>query len=121
MTTVTVDSAGSVDLPADTLKESRIGPGTRLLVLACEGKIFLLDAERFRERVEKPAQERLAQFRRMLAADPQMPFFGGLTLEEYGALSEEAEQELWDRLSSEAERQRKGVEHDFPSDVRPAG
>src|SRR5438105_377617 len=109
MTTVTVGSGGSIDLPREVLQESRIQPGARLVVFAREGKIVLLDADRFRERVEKPGQEMLAQFRHALSRDPAAPFFGGLTLEEYAALSDEAEQELWDRLTAEAERKRTGV------------
>jgi bifunctional DNA-binding transcriptional regulator/antitoxin component of YhaV-PrlF toxin-antitoxin module len=121
MTTVTVDPRGSVDLPDEVLRESHIQPGTQLLVLAREGKIVLLDAERFRKRVEEPAQELLDRFRRMWANDPQMPFLDGLTVEEYAALSDEAEQELWDRLAAEAEQKMPRVEHEIPPHFRPAG
>jgi hypothetical protein len=121
MTTVTLAPTGSVDLPEEILKESRIQPGSQLVVLAREGRIVLLDAERFRQRVGEPAQKILAQFRRSLAREPQMPFLGGLTLEEYAALSGEAEQELWDRLTAEAEERVKGAERDIPPHFRPAG
>jgi hypothetical protein len=121
MTTVTVDPAGSIDLPEEILKESCISPGSQLVVLAHEGRIVLLEGERFRQRVEEPAQEMLARFRRSLTSDPRSPFFGGLSFEEYAALSEETEQVLWDRLTAEAERKVKGAERDIPSHFRPAG
>jgi bifunctional DNA-binding transcriptional regulator/antitoxin component of YhaV-PrlF toxin-antitoxin module len=121
MTTVTLNQAGSVELPEEILKESHIAPGSQLVVLAHEGKNVLLDRERFRERVEKPAQEMLAEFRRSLARDPQAPFFDGLTLEEYAALSDEDEQSLWDRLPTEAEAKVKGVERNIPAHFHPAG
>src|SRR5216683_2942729 len=92
--TVTVDSSGGVDLPAEVLHESGIQPGSSVVVLAREGRIILLDQGRFRERVEKPMQEMLAQFRCARAHDPRAPFLGDLTSEEYAALSEEAEQSL---------------------------
>jgi len=121
MTTVTLGATGSIDLPEGVLEESRIQPGSQLVVLAQEGGIVLLDRGRFQQQVEEPVEELLAQFRRSLARHPQRPFFGGLTFEEYAALSEEAEQELWDRLSAEAEGKIKGAEHDIPPHFRPAG
>lgn len=122
MTTVTVDKQGKVGLPEDVLKESHIQPGSQLVVLAHEGKIVLLDKERFRQQVEQPAQEVLAQFRRSIASAPQAPFLGGLTFEEYAALSEEEETALWERLSAEAEKELRHVkESDVPAHFRPAG
>jgi hypothetical protein len=121
MTKVTVDKSGNVDLPEEVLKESCIGPGSQLVVLAEERRIVLLDGERFRHRVEEPARKMLARFQRLLASDPQAPFFGGLSLEEYAALSEEAEQELWDRLTADAERKVNGAEREIPPHFRPAG
>jgi hypothetical protein len=121
MTTVTLGATGSIDLPEGVLEESRIHPGSQLVVLAQEGRIILVDRERFQQQIEKPLQEMLAQFRRSLARHPEMPFFGGLTFEEYAALSEDAEQELWDRLSAEAEGKVKSAERDIPPHFRPAG
>src|SRR5947209_18737155 len=121
MTTVTLDATGSIDLPEGVLKESRLQPGSQLVVLAQEGRILLVDRARFQQQVEEPVQEMVAQFRRSLARHPQRPFFGGLTFEEYAALPEDAEQELWDRLSAEAEGKVKGTEQDIPPHFRPAG
>jgi len=119
--TVTVDSGGTVDLPAEVLQESGIQPGSPVVVLAREGRILLLDQERFRERVEKPVQEMLARFRRSMEQQPQAPFFDGLTDEEYAALSEEDEQALWDRLTAAADKQLESPERDIPPHFRPAG
>src|SRR5262249_55078023 len=120
MTEVTVDAAGGIELPEEIRRGSGGQPGARLVVLAREGRIVLLGGERFWQRGGKPAQGVLEAFRLALARDPQMPFFGGLTLEEYGALSDEAEQALWDRLTMEAERKTGGGERDIPSHFRPA-
>lgn len=121
MKTVTVDSTGGVDLPAEVLHESGIQPGTSVVVLAREGRIILLDQGRFRERVEKPMQEMLTQFRLARARDPRAPFFGDLTHEEYAALSDEAEQALWNRLTATTEKQVESAERDIPAHFRPAG
>lgn len=99
MTTVTVDKEGKVGLPEEILFRSHIQPGARLVALAHEGKIVLIDKERFWQRVEQPGQKIIVQFQRSLAQNPQASFFGGLTFEEYAALSGEEEQALWDRLS----------------------
>ena len=120
MTTVTVDKTSKVDLPQAVLEKSQIKPGAQLVVLVREGKIVLVDPERFQRLIEKPGQEMLDQFRHSLARDPQAPFFGGLTLEEYAALSEEEEEVLWERLSAEAETElRHGKEIDIPAHFRP--
>ena len=104
MKTITVDPSGGIDLPAEALQESGIQPGSPVVVLAREGRILLLDQQRFRERVEKPMQEMLARFRRSMEQQPQAPFFGGLTCEEYAAISEEDEQALWDRMAATTEK-----------------
>jgi bifunctional DNA-binding transcriptional regulator/antitoxin component of YhaV-PrlF toxin-antitoxin module len=119
--TLTVDSTGSIGLPTEVLQESGIQPGTSVVVLAQEGRIILLDRERFRERIEKPMQEMLARLRRSIEQRPQVPFFDGLTYEEYAALSDEDEQALWDRLTAEAEKQVDSAERDIPPHFRPAG
>ena len=121
MVTVTVDESGQIDLPGAVLKESDIKPGTRLLVLTGEGRITLIDRERLQQLASGPMQQILAQLRRSLASDPEAPFFGGLTFEEYAALSEEEEQALWNRLSAEAHRKVKVVEQEIPPHFRPAG
>ena len=119
--TITVDSTGSVGLPTEVLQESGIQPGSSVVVLAREGRIVLLDRERFRERVEKPMEEMLARLRRSIEERPQAPFFDGLTYEEYAVLSDEAEQALWDRLTATADKQVDNAEHDIPPHFRPAG
>jgi len=121
MVTVTVDESGQIDLPGAVLKESDIKPGTRLLVLTGEGRITLIDRERLQQLASGPMQQILAQLRRSLASDPEAPFFGGLTFEEYAALSEEEEQALWNRVSAEAHRKVKVVEQEIPPHFRPAG
>jgi bifunctional DNA-binding transcriptional regulator/antitoxin component of YhaV-PrlF toxin-antitoxin module len=103
--TITVDSTGTIGLPTEALQESGIQPGSSLVVLARQGRIVLLDQARFQERIEKPMQEMLAEFRRAIGDDLRAPYFAGLTGEEYAALSDEAEQALWDRLTVEAEKQ----------------
>jgi len=119
MTTVTVDKEGKIGLPEEILKESHIQPGSQLVAVADEGKIVLLDKERYWKQVELPAKEILAQFQLSLERNPQAPFFGGLTFEEYAALSEEEEQSLWDKLSEQAEREVKLIERDIPPHFRP--
>jgi antitoxin component of MazEF toxin-antitoxin module len=121
VTIVTVGPSGGIDLPEAVLQDSRVQPGSQLVVLAREGRIILLDAERFRERVEKPAEELLAQFRAALAEDPQAPFFDGLSYAEFAGLSEEAERELWDRLAAEADRQVKGGQDSDQDEHRSDG
>jgi len=118
---VTLGPSGGIDLPAEALQESGIQPGSPVVVLAREGRILLLDQQRFRERVEKPVQEMLARFRRSMEQQPQAPFFDGLTYEEYAALSEEDEQALWDRLTAAADKQVQSAERDIPPHFRPAG
>jgi hypothetical protein len=110
---VKVDGSGQIDLAVAILEASRIEPGSSLLVLTGEGRITLVDRERLRQQLSGPMQQLLAQLHRSLAHDPQEPFFGGLTFEEYAALSEEEEQALWDRLSAEAHRKAKPVEQDI--------
>ena len=95
---------GGIDLPAEAVQESSIQPGSPVVVLAREGRILLLEQERFRERVERPMQEMLARFRRSIEQQPQAPFFDGLTYAEYAALSEEDGQALWDRLTAPGTR-----------------
>jgi bifunctional DNA-binding transcriptional regulator/antitoxin component of YhaV-PrlF toxin-antitoxin module len=121
MIKVTVDESGQIDLPRAILKESDIQPGAQLLVLTGEGRITLIDRERLRQLASGPMQQILTQLRRSLAGDPDAPFFGGLTFEEYAALSEEEEQALWERLSAEAHRKVKVVEQEIPPHFRPAG
>lgn len=121
MTTVIVDKAGKIGLPEEALKESRIKPGSELVVLAHDGKIVLLDRERYQKRVAKPVERMVAALKRSLASDPQAPFFGGLTFEQYVALSNEEEQRLWDREYARAKREVKLVERDIPRGFRPAG
>jgi bifunctional DNA-binding transcriptional regulator/antitoxin component of YhaV-PrlF toxin-antitoxin module len=121
MATVTIDESGQIDLPEAILKESRIQPGSQLLILAGEGRITLIDKERLQQQLSGPMQQVLAQLQRSLTRDPQSPFFGGLTFEEYAALSEEEEQALWDRLSAEAHQEVKLVEQEIPPHFRPAG
>jgi len=100
-----VDPAGGIEVPAEALQESGSQPGSPVVVLAREGRILLLEQERFRERVEKPMQEMLARFRRSLEQQPQAPFLDDLTCEEYAALCEADEQALWDRLTAAADKQ----------------
>jgi hypothetical protein len=121
MASVTIDESGQIDLPVTILEESRIQPGASMLVLTGEGRITLVDKERLRQRLSGPMRQVLAQLQRSLSEDPQGPFFGGLTAEEYAALSEEEEEALWDRLSAEAHRQVKPVEQDIPPHFSPAG
>lgn len=122
MTTVTIDKMGKVGLSKEILLESCIKPGTELLVLVEAGKVVLLDRQNVRERVaalEKNIRERL---HRSLSSAPDAPFFGGLTLKEYLALSDEEENALWERLSAEAEKELRNVkEIDVPSHFVPAG
>jgi bifunctional DNA-binding transcriptional regulator/antitoxin component of YhaV-PrlF toxin-antitoxin module len=119
--TVTVDSSGSVGLPTEVLQESGIQPGSSVVVLAQEGRIVLLDQKWFQERVEKPMQAMLTEFRRAIGDDLGAPFSAGLTVEEYAALSDEAEQALWDQLTANAEKQVDTAERDIPPHFRPAG
>lgn len=122
MTTVTVDKTGKVGLPKEVLLESRIEPGTELLVLVEAGKVVLLDRQNVRERmaaVDKHIKERL---HRSLSSAPDAPFFGGLTLKEYLALSDSEENALWERLSAEAEKELQHVQEiDVPAHFVPAG
>jgi bifunctional DNA-binding transcriptional regulator/antitoxin component of YhaV-PrlF toxin-antitoxin module len=119
--TITVDSTGSVGLPTEALQQSGIQPGSSVVVLAREGRIILLDRERFRDRIEKPMEEMLARLHRSIEQRPQAPFSDGLTYEEYAALSDEDEQALWDRLTAEAVKQVDNAERDIPPHFRPAG
>ena len=121
MDTVMIDEAGQIDLPAAILEESHIQPGSPLLLLTGEGRITLVDKQRLRQQLSGPMQQILAHVQRCLASNPQAPFLGGLTLEEYAALSEEEEQALWDRLAAESYRQVTPVEQDIPAHFRPAG
>ncbi len=121
MEIVTIDESGQIDLPVAILEESRIPSGSPLLVLTGEGRITLVDKERLMQRLSGPMRQVLAQLQRTLARDSKEPFFGGLTVEEYAALSEEEEQALWDRLSAEAHHKVKLVEQDIPPHYRPAG
>src|SRR5258708_2948172 len=102
MVTVTIDESGQIDVPEAVLQESRIQAGSQLIIGTGEGMIRLIDKERFQQQLSEPMRQVLAHFRRSLARDPQAPFFGGLTFDEYAALSDEEEQALWDRLSAEA-------------------
>src|SRR5437660_4819087 len=102
---VTIDESGQIDLPAAILEDSGIQPGSSVLVLTGEGRITLVDKERLVQQLSGPMRQILAQLQRTLARDPQEPFLGGLTVEEYAALSDEQEQALWDRLSAEAHRE----------------
>jgi AbrB family looped-hinge helix DNA binding protein len=120
MVTVTIDESGQIDLPSAILKESDIKPGTRLLVLTGEGRITLIDRERLQQFASGPMQQILTQLWRSLASDPEAPFFGGLTFEEYAALSEEEERSLWERLSAEAHQKVNVVEQEIPPHFRPA-
>jgi hypothetical protein len=104
MNKVTIDESGQIDLPRAILQESDIQPGAQLLVLTGEGTITLIDRERLQQLASGPMRQILTQLRRSLAGDPDAPFFGGLTFEEYAGLSEEEEQALWERLSAEAHR-----------------
>jgi bifunctional DNA-binding transcriptional regulator/antitoxin component of YhaV-PrlF toxin-antitoxin module len=121
MAIVTIDESGQIDLPVAILEESRIPSGSPLLVLTGEGRITLVDKERLVQRLSGPMRQILAQLQRSLARNPQEPFFGGLTVKEYAALSDEEEQALWDRLSAEAHRQVKPGEQEIPPHFRPAG
>jgi len=119
--TVMIEPGGAIDLPPEALRESGLRPGSAVVVLAQQGRIVLLDQERWRERAGKPMEELLAQFRDFLARNPQAPFFGGLSAEEYGTLTDEAEEELWARLTAEAEKQVKSAEREIPPHFRPSG
>lgn len=121
MDTVKISKSGQVDLPAAILEESRIQPGSPLLLLTGEGTITLVDRERLRQRLSGPMQQILAHVQRSLACNPHEPCPGGLTLAEYAALSDEEEQSLWDRLAAEAHSKVKPVEQDIPPHFRPAG
>jgi len=118
---VTIDEAGQVDLPAGVLEESHIRPGSSVLVVTGEGRITLVDKERLVQQLSGPMRQLLAQLQRSLARDPQEPLFGGLTAEQYAALSDEEEKALWDRLSAEAHREVNPVEQEIPPHFRPAG
>jgi hypothetical protein len=90
-------------------------------VLIGEGRITLVDRERLVQQLSGPMRQILAQLQRSLTQDAQKPFFGGLTLEQYAALSDEDEKALWDRLAAEAEREVPLVEQEIPPHFRPAG
>jgi bifunctional DNA-binding transcriptional regulator/antitoxin component of YhaV-PrlF toxin-antitoxin module len=118
---VTIDESGQIDLPEAILKESQIKPGSTAVVLTGEERITLIDKERLRQVASGPIQQILAQLQRSLVRDPEAPYFGGLTFEEYAALSEEEQQALWNRLAAEAHRTVKLVEQEIPPHFRPAG
>jgi hypothetical protein len=109
-----------VDLSEEILNESDLKPGSQLIVLTNKGRITLIDSERLWELVEEPLQEMLSRLQESLARDPDAPFLGGLTYEEYAALSDDEDKALWDRLWKEAEREVKIVEREIPPHVRPA-
>jgi len=120
VTTVDVEPNGVIQLPDTVLEESRIQPGAQVVVIAHEGRIVLLDRERFRSQVEAPVEKLLQRFRDVMERAPGAPFIDGLTFEEYAALSDEDEQALWDRLSAEAARKVRTVEQEIPAHFRPA-
>jgi hypothetical protein len=121
MTTVTIGESGQIGLSEDVLKESDLKPGSQVVVLTNKGRITLVDRERFEELVGRPLQTMLDELDRSLKENPEAPYFGGLTIDQYAALSEEEDKALWDRLWKDAERKVTTVEQDIPPHYRPAG
>jgi bifunctional DNA-binding transcriptional regulator/antitoxin component of YhaV-PrlF toxin-antitoxin module len=121
MEAVILGKAGQVSLPRDILKASRIKAGAKLSVVARAGQIILSDRTQLRSRMDEIDQEMRAHLRETLARGGTYSFFGGLTLEEYLALSEEEDKALWDQLNEEAEREVKSVEREIPPHFVPAG
>lgn len=121
MTTLTISEDGAISLPDDVLQEKEFSPGAQVVMLKSKGRVTFVARERFEQLVEQPLQEWMAELGRSLAEHPERPYFGGLSIEEYGSLSEEEDKALWDRLGKEAEQQVKSGERDVPAHYRPAG
>ena len=122
VTTVIVDKSGRLDLPQEVLEASRIRPGTELVVIAEAGRLTLVDRQQLlSDRARALDEETQARLRDVLQQRGTEPFFAGLSLDEYLALSDEDDKALWDRLHQEAEREVKDVEIDIPPHFRPAG
>ncbi|MBI1928039.1 AbrB/MazE/SpoVT family DNA-binding domain-containing protein [Candidatus Poribacteria bacterium] len=122
MNTVTVDSTGKVELPKEALEASAIQPGTELLVLVEAGKLVLLDRHQVRQRMAAVDQRIRERLHRSLLSHPDAPFFGGLTIKEYLALSDEEERALWERENREVEKELQHVpEMDVPAHFVSAG
>jgi bifunctional DNA-binding transcriptional regulator/antitoxin component of YhaV-PrlF toxin-antitoxin module len=118
--TVVIRETGELVLPHETLEESDITAGTELVVIARAGQILLLDLEQVHRRLEEIRRQMQEGLRTSLARVGRDAVFAGLSLDEYLALSEEAEQALWDGLFKEAGQELKLREQDIPSDFVPA-
>ena len=120
MRTVVIRETGELVLPRETLEESHITAGAALVVIARAGQILLLDRTQVRRRVEEIRQEMQENLGKALGQAGKDAIFAGLNLDEYLALSEEEEVNLWDRLFQKAEQELKNREQDIPPDFVPA-
>jgi hypothetical protein len=89
-------------LPRETLEESAIPAGTELVVIARAGQILLLDPGQVRRRLEEIGRQMQEGLRTSLVRVGRDAIFADLSLQEYLALSEEAEETLWDGLFKKA-------------------
>lgn len=120
MQTVVLRETGELVLPPETLEESRIRPGTELVVISRAGQILLLDQERIRYRMQEIGQKMREGMRKAISCSGRDAFFASLSLDDYLALSEEEDKALWGRLFREAELEMKIGEQDILSNFVPA-
>jgi bifunctional DNA-binding transcriptional regulator/antitoxin component of YhaV-PrlF toxin-antitoxin module len=118
--TVVIRETGELVLPRETLEASHIAAGTELVVIARAGQILLLDRAQVRRRLEEIGQQMQEGLRTSLGRVGRDAVFGGLSLDEYLALSAEEDKALWARLFKEAEQELKIREQDIPADFVPA-
>jgi hypothetical protein len=113
--TVVIRETGELVLPRETLEESDITAGTELVVMARAGQILSLDLAQVHRRLEEIGRQIQEGLRTSLACVGRDAVFAGLSLDEYLALSDDAEKILWDGLFKEAEQELKLREQDIPS------